>query len=88
MGRAMADNSRRRVEIDLLAAETPLPEFVAATGYQPRTIRQIRQRYRESGPASLDDAYRTGLGQGSTFQSTRLACLAAGRLRSCTLVHA
>ena len=34
------------------------------------------------------DVNRTRLGRGDTFQSARRACLAAGRLRSCTLVHA
>ncbi len=34
------------------------------------------------------DINRTRLGQGDTFQSAGLACLTAGRLRSCTLVHA
>ena len=51
----MAGEGRRRLVIDLLATGTPLPEIVAATGYRPRTIRQIAQRYRESGPASLED---------------------------------
>ena len=55
MGDAMGGNSRRRLVIDLLATGTPLAEIVAATGYRPRTIRQIAQRYRESGPASLED---------------------------------
>jgi transposase len=55
MGIAMAGNCRRRLVIDLLATGTSLPEIVAATGYRPRTIRQIAQRYRASGPASLED---------------------------------
>ncbi len=55
MCRAIACNCRRRLVIDLLATGTPLPEIVAATGYRPRTIRQIAQRYRELGPAALED---------------------------------
>ena len=51
----MEGERRRRLVIDLLAAGTPLHEIVAATGYRPRTIRLIAQRYRESGPASLAD---------------------------------
>ncbi len=51
----MAGEGRRRLVIDLLATGTPLAEIVAATGYRPRTIRQIAQRYRESGPAALED---------------------------------
>ena len=51
----MASNRRRRLVIDLLTTGTPLPEIVAATGYRPRTIRQIAQRYRDSGPAALED---------------------------------
>ena len=55
MGIAMAGNYRRRLVIDLLATGTPLAEIVTATGYRPWTIRQIAQRYRELGPASLED---------------------------------
>ncbi len=51
----MAGNYRRRLVIDLLAAGTPPLEIVAATGYRPRTLRKIAQRYRESGQASLED---------------------------------
>ncbi len=51
----MAGDGRRRLVIDLLAAGTPLAEIVVATGYRPRTIRQIVQRYRELGPESLED---------------------------------
>lgn len=46
---------RRWQVIVLLAAGTPVPEIVAATGYQPRTIRQIAQRYRDQGRAGITD---------------------------------
>jgi transposase len=41
--------------IGLLANKTSIVEIEVATGYRPRTIRQIAQRYRESGPAGLVD---------------------------------
>ena len=39
--------------IGLLSRRRPIAEIVAATGYRPRTIRHIAQRYREAGPAGL-----------------------------------
>jgi hypothetical protein len=54
---------RRRWEvIGPLADGAPLAEIVAATGCRRRTIRQIAQRYRESGPASLADGRQRSLG--------------------------
>src|SRR6266545_5724500 len=46
--------------IGLLADGAPLAEIVAATGCRPRTIRQIAQRYRESGPTALADGPQRG----------------------------
>jgi transposase len=48
--------------IGLLADGAPLAEIVAATGYRPRTIRQIAQRYREAGPAGLADGRQRSVG--------------------------
>src|SRR5262245_16799158 len=53
---------RRWQVIGLLADGLPLAEIVAATGCRPRTIRQIAQRYRECGPASLADGRQRSLG--------------------------
>jgi len=53
---------RRWQVIGLLADGAPLAEIVAATGCPPRTIRQIAQRYRERGPASLADGRQRSLG--------------------------
>jgi transposase len=53
---------RRWQVIALLAEQTPIAEIVAATGYRPRTIRQIAQRYRESGSAGLADGRQRGAG--------------------------
>jgi hypothetical protein len=56
-------NERRRWLVLLhLAMGTPLAEIVAQTGYRPRSIRQIVQRYFELGPDSLVD--RRVLAQG------------------------
>jgi hypothetical protein len=53
---ATAPDERRRVQVLLhLAAGTPLAEIVALTGYRPRSIRQIAQRYIEIGADSLVD---------------------------------
>jgi transposase len=53
---ATAPDERRRLQVLLhLAAGTPLAEIVAMTGYRPRSIRQIAQRYVELGAASLVD---------------------------------
>jgi transposase len=59
---ATAAERRRWQVIGLLADGTPLAEIVAATGYRPRTIRQIAQRYRDSGPAGLVDGRQRSLG--------------------------
>ena len=53
---ATAPDERRRVQVLLsLAAGVPLTDIVALTGYRPRSIRQIAQRYIEIGAASLVD---------------------------------
>ncbi len=59
---ATAAERRRWQVIGLLADGTPLAEIVAATGYRPRTIRQIAQRYRAAGPAGLVDGRQRSLG--------------------------
>ena len=53
---------RRWQVIGLLAEGAPLAEIVARTGYRPRTIRQIAQRYRECGPAGLADGWQRSVG--------------------------
>jgi transposase len=53
---------RRWQVIGMLADGAPLTEIVAATGCRPRTIRQIAQRYRECGPASLADGRQSSVG--------------------------
>jgi transposase len=53
---------RRWQVIDLLADGAPLAEIEAATGYRPRTIREIAQRYRECGSAGLADRRQRSLG--------------------------
>lgn len=55
------ERQRWRV-IGLLMDKTPIAEVEAATGYRPRTIRQIAQRYRVSVPAGLVDARRHSAG--------------------------
>ena len=53
---ATAPDERRRVQILLyLAAGVPLTDIVGMTGYRPRSIRQIAQRYTEIGADSLVD---------------------------------
>jgi hypothetical protein len=53
---ATASDERRRVQVLLsLAAGVPLTDIVGMTGYRPRSIRQIAQRYFEIGAASLVD---------------------------------
>jgi hypothetical protein len=53
---ATASDERRRLQVLLyLAAGTPLADIVALTGYRPRSIRQIAQRYIEIGADSLVD---------------------------------
>jgi transposase len=53
---------RRWQVIGLLADGAPLAEIVGATGYRPRTIRQIAQRYRERGSAGLADGWQRSAG--------------------------
>jgi len=53
---------RRWQVIGLLAEGAPLAEIVGTTGYRPRTIRQIAQRYRERGSAGLVDGWQRSLG--------------------------
>jgi len=50
-----AAERRRWQLIGLLADGVPLAEIVAATGYRPRTIRELAQRYQVSGAAALAD---------------------------------
>jgi hypothetical protein len=53
---ATAPDERRRVQVLLyLAAGVPLTDIVGMTGYRPRSIRQIAQRYLELGADSLVD---------------------------------
>ena len=53
---ATAPDERRRWQVlRLLAAGTPLAEIAALTGYRPRSIRQIVQRYIEIGADALVD---------------------------------
>jgi hypothetical protein len=53
---ATAPDERRRVQVLLsLAAGVPLTDIVGMTGYRPRSIRQIAQRYIKIGAASLVD---------------------------------
>ena len=53
---------RRWQVISLLADGAPLAEIEAETGYRPRTIRQIAQRYRERGSAGLADGWQRSVG--------------------------
>lgn len=53
---------RRWQVIGLLTDSAPLAEIEAATGFRPRTIREIAQRYRECGPAGLADGRQRSLG--------------------------
>src|SRR6266498_4817137 len=50
-----AAERRRWQLIGLLADGALLAEIVAATGYRPRTIREIAQRYQAAGAAALVD---------------------------------
>ena len=53
---ATAPDQRRRVQVLLYLAEgVPLTEIAGMTGYRPRSIRQIAQRYIKIGAASLVD---------------------------------
>ncbi|HEX5689074.1 MAG TPA: helix-turn-helix domain-containing protein [Roseiflexaceae bacterium] len=59
----LAQNERRRQQvIELLANGMPIQEVEAATGYRPRTIRRIAQRYREAGVAGLVDRRQHSVG--------------------------
>ena len=61
---ARAPDERRRVQVLLyLAAGAPLTDIVGMTGYRPRSIRQIAQRYIEIGADSLVD--RRAFAQGA-----------------------
>jgi hypothetical protein len=61
---ATTPDERRRVQVLLaLAAGVPLTEIVGMTGYRPRSIRQIAQRYIEIGADSLVD--RRAFAQGA-----------------------
>ena len=62
MSASTAIERRRWQVIGMLADGAPLTEIVARTGCRPRTIRQIAQRYRECGPASLADGRQRSLG--------------------------
>jgi transposase len=53
---------RRWQVIGLLVDGAKLTEIVAVTGYRPRTIREIAQRYRERGPAGLVDGRQRSVG--------------------------
>jgi transposase len=53
---------RRWQVIGLLADGAPLAEIVARTGYRPRTIREIAQRYRERGSGGLADRRQRSVG--------------------------
>jgi transposase len=53
---------RRWQVIGMLADGAPLAEIVGTTGYRPRTIRQIAQRYRERGSAGLADGWQRSVG--------------------------
>jgi hypothetical protein len=56
---ASSARERRRWQvIGLLAEGAPLAEIVDATGYRPRTIRQVAQRYRERGSVGLADGWQ------------------------------
>ena len=53
---ATAPDERRRVQVLLyLAAGVPLTDITGMTGYRPRSIRQIAQRYIKIGADSLVD---------------------------------
>jgi len=53
---ATASDERRRLQVlHYLAAGVPLTDIVGMTGYRPRSIRQIAQRFLEVGADSLVD---------------------------------
>jgi transposase len=53
---------QRRYQVILLEAHTSLAEIVGATGYRPRTIRQIAQRFRDHGLAGREDGRKHSTG--------------------------
>src|SRR5262245_6567448 len=60
---ASSARERRRWQvIGMLADGLPRAEIVGTTGYGPRTIRQIAQRYRERGSAGLADGWQRSVG--------------------------
>jgi transposase len=67
---ATAPDERRRVQVLLyLAAGVPLTDIVGMTGYRPRSIRQIAQRYVEVGADSLVDQRAFGQGAASILSA-------------------
>ena len=66
---------RRWLVIGLLADGAPLAEVVAATGYRPRTIRQIVQRYQATGPAGLVDGRQHSVGAAPLLSPGQLSAL-------------
>jgi len=52
---ATPGEQRRRQVIVLLEERATLAEIMATTGYRPRTIREIAQRYRQFGSVALVD---------------------------------
>jgi hypothetical protein len=54
---ALVERLRWRM-FGLLLAQPPIAEVATATGYGPRVIRQIAQRYRELEPPGLTDGRR------------------------------
>lgn len=68
---ATAPDERRRLQVLLnLADGVPPAEIVAITGYRPRSIRQIAQRYIEIGAASLVDRRSSAPGAAALLSST------------------
>lgn len=59
---ATAHERRRWHVIGLAAEHLPLAEIASATGFRPRTIREILKRYRESGADALVDRRAHGPG--------------------------
>jgi transposase len=53
---------RRREVIVLLERQVPMREIAASTGYCPRAVSYIAQRYRECGLAALEDRRRCRAG--------------------------
>lgn len=59
---AKAGDQRREEVIVLLERQVPIREIAASTGYCPRAVSYIAQRYRECGPAALEDRRRCRAG--------------------------